>query len=56
MFQVWKLNMIIQTKNVYNIEQNGGKPQKKYIRPYYNLIGAKKKHGKRTKILLWKCY
>lgn len=31
-------------KNVYilNIE-NGGKPQKIYIRPYYNLIGAKKK-------------
>lgn len=32
------------SKSVYilNIE-NGGKPQKIYIRPYYNLIGAKKK-------------
>lgn len=32
-------------KNVYilYIERRGKKPQKIYIRPYYNLIGAKKK-------------
>ena len=33
---------IIQ-KRIYNIEENGGKPQKIYIRTYYKLIGAKKK-------------
>lgn len=33
-------------KRIYNIEENGGKPQKIYIRPYYNLIGAKKKMEK----------
>ena len=45
-------NMIIQTKSVYiYIEENGGKPQKIYIRPYYNKTGLKRKYG--TKILLW---
>ena len=33
---------IIQ-KRIYNIEENGGKPQNIYIRTYYKLIGAKKK-------------
>lgn len=35
---------------IYRIE-NGGKPQKIYIRPYYNLIGAKKKMEKFNEII-----
>lgn len=34
---------IIQKTYIYNIEENGGKPQKIYIRPYYNKLGLKKK-------------
>lgn len=41
--------IIYSKKRIYNIEENGGKPQKIYIRPYYNLIGAKKKMEKEQK-------
>lgn len=30
---------IIQRKRIYNIEENGGKPKKIYIRPNYNIWG-----------------
>ena len=38
---------------IYNIEENGGKPQNIYIRPYYNLIGAKKKMEKNRIVKSW---
>ena len=50
MFQVWLLNMTIQ-KSVYINIVYGGKAPKIYIRPYYNLIGAKKKMKKFNDIL-----
>ena len=39
--------MTIQTKSVYINIVYGGKAPKIYIRPYYNLIGAKKKMEKK---------
>lgn len=44
-----KSKIIQKNVYIYNIVENGGKPQKIYIRPYYNLIGAKKKMEKEQK-------
>ena len=39
----WQLNDHPK-KRIYNIEENGGKPQKIYIRTYYNSMGLKIKY------------